>query len=496
MTVQITVEGQPPKYLTAPAYTLGRAAECNVRLPENDRLVSREHARLERDEGGRWWIIDLSTNGTFVNGERVSTRRALHDGDQIGIGSSQIAFASAAVPSTVPDQAPSRDAQTITITAGERQASRREGSSRISSGSSAPLEVRQVAPAARASSRVEVTPATPMAPSSAPMPAPLAPDAPRELEAAAPSAGESALASSQGNATGAPPQAEEPMKQCAGCGHLYALRENDCPDCGHSDFRVGGTARVTVQVAEPMTAPATPAPAAPAPVAPAPVAPAPATPAPSLLASATPFDRVAERGKPVQTALPEAPNGVAAADSAPPKPLVPPVGNWPEVNLEDVSFGRQNEPKPGLSRAGLGCGLTMLLSLFLPWALLVAGSVSYAQICKAALVDDSGPASSALLLDSINRLPRMPDSRLLMLLPVFATVVALVAAIRMLGTQRSTARGSALALLCGGTLGLIAASIVRANPNGVGHWIFAAASVGAMVVGLARIASLRPARDR
>lgn len=239
---------------------------------------------------------------------------------------------------------------------------------------------------------------------------------------------------------------------------------------------------MTVQVAEPMTAPA-------------PAAPALAAPAPSLAASATPFDRVAERGEPVQTALPEAPNGVAAADSAAPKPFVPPVGNWPEVNLEDVSFGRQNEPKPGLSRAGLGCGLTMLLSLFLPWVLF-AGSFSYAQICKAALVDDWAPASSALLSDSINRLPRTPDSRLLMLLPVFATVIALVAAVRMLSAPRSTARASALALLCGGTLGLIAASVVHPNPNGVGHWVFAAASLGAMAVALGRIASLRPSRNR
>jgi pSer/pThr/pTyr-binding forkhead associated (FHA) protein len=45
-------------------------------------LVSRQHARIERSEGG-WKVIDLgSTNRTRVNGE-VVRERVLRDGDEV-----------------------------------------------------------------------------------------------------------------------------------------------------------------------------------------------------------------------------------------------------------------------------------------------------------------------------------------------------------------------------------------------------------------------------
>ena len=51
--------------------TVGRLPDCDVVLAD-DLLVSRHHARLERDAGG-WRITDLgSGNGTFVNGVRVA----------------------------------------------------------------------------------------------------------------------------------------------------------------------------------------------------------------------------------------------------------------------------------------------------------------------------------------------------------------------------------------------------------------------------------------
>jgi ABC-type multidrug transport system ATPase subunit/pSer/pThr/pTyr-binding forkhead associated (FHA) protein len=62
------------------------------RLPENDAcipspIVSRHHARILR-EGGRYFIEDLaSTNGTFVNGQRVLGRIPLGSGDRLQFGS-------------------------------------------------------------------------------------------------------------------------------------------------------------------------------------------------------------------------------------------------------------------------------------------------------------------------------------------------------------------------------------------------------------------------
>jgi pSer/pThr/pTyr-binding forkhead associated (FHA) protein len=53
---------------------LGRALESEVRL--EDEGVSRNHARMVRQEDGSVVLHDLgSTNGTYVNGERVSKAR-------------------------------------------------------------------------------------------------------------------------------------------------------------------------------------------------------------------------------------------------------------------------------------------------------------------------------------------------------------------------------------------------------------------------------------
>jgi hypothetical protein len=51
-----------------------------------DAEVSRQHARVTRTPGG-YVLEDLgSTNGTFVNGERLTTPRVLNPGDLIALG--------------------------------------------------------------------------------------------------------------------------------------------------------------------------------------------------------------------------------------------------------------------------------------------------------------------------------------------------------------------------------------------------------------------------
>ena len=94
MTGQIVVDGQLPLLLTEPRYLIGRGDGCQILLPEGDGAVSRRHALLERDPQGVWSIVDLgSRNGTSVNGERVTDRRSLSDGDRISVGKSQIVLA-------------------------------------------------------------------------------------------------------------------------------------------------------------------------------------------------------------------------------------------------------------------------------------------------------------------------------------------------------------------------------------------------------------------
>ncbi len=81
---------QPPFALPSDAtVVLGRSSECQVRFPDAD--TSRRHAKIVC-EAGRFVVHDLdSTNGTFVNGERVE-RRELCPGDRLQIGANAITF--------------------------------------------------------------------------------------------------------------------------------------------------------------------------------------------------------------------------------------------------------------------------------------------------------------------------------------------------------------------------------------------------------------------
>lgn len=71
-------------YLEQAVTRLGRAVENEVVIVS--KRASREHAHIRR-EGRRVFLDDLgSTNGTFLNGERVLGTVQLRDGDQISIG--------------------------------------------------------------------------------------------------------------------------------------------------------------------------------------------------------------------------------------------------------------------------------------------------------------------------------------------------------------------------------------------------------------------------
>jgi phosphoserine phosphatase RsbU/P len=70
--------------------TIGRAEDSDIYFP--DQLLSRRHAEIELRADGPY-IIDLdSTNGTFLNGERLHNEKRLHDGDVVAVGGNTLIF--------------------------------------------------------------------------------------------------------------------------------------------------------------------------------------------------------------------------------------------------------------------------------------------------------------------------------------------------------------------------------------------------------------------
>jgi FHA domain len=64
---------------------LGRADSCAIGLPD-DTFASQLHARVFRREG-KMWVEDLgSTNGTHVNGARLTSAVQLAIGDRLQVG--------------------------------------------------------------------------------------------------------------------------------------------------------------------------------------------------------------------------------------------------------------------------------------------------------------------------------------------------------------------------------------------------------------------------
>jgi pSer/pThr/pTyr-binding forkhead associated (FHA) protein len=77
-------EGQVSLHFTKPEITIGRDPTCDATL--EDKTVSNEHARLSFHHN-QWWLEDLqSTNGTFLNDERVSAPTVITTSDQIRCG--------------------------------------------------------------------------------------------------------------------------------------------------------------------------------------------------------------------------------------------------------------------------------------------------------------------------------------------------------------------------------------------------------------------------
>ena len=69
---------------------VGRGGNCDI--PIGDEFASNLHAKIYEIEG-RFYVEDLgSTNGTYVNGRRITYPTELRGGDQIKIGRTSMEF--------------------------------------------------------------------------------------------------------------------------------------------------------------------------------------------------------------------------------------------------------------------------------------------------------------------------------------------------------------------------------------------------------------------
>ncbi|WP_010532805.1 FhaA domain-containing protein [Brachybacterium squillarum] len=94
----IEIDGQQ-YLLTGPVTVIGRGGDSDIIL--EDTGVSRHHLELRTEEDGTLIGTDLgSTNGTFVDGERIRTPVALQDRSLVKIGRTRLTV-------KLPDAAPS-----------------------------------------------------------------------------------------------------------------------------------------------------------------------------------------------------------------------------------------------------------------------------------------------------------------------------------------------------------------------------------------------------
>ena len=77
--------------LDAQPITFGRGRTNDIPLPD-DEYASTRHARIEPRRDGIWLEDIGSTNGTFVNGIRLTRERRLAPGDVVRIGETDLRF--------------------------------------------------------------------------------------------------------------------------------------------------------------------------------------------------------------------------------------------------------------------------------------------------------------------------------------------------------------------------------------------------------------------
>jgi adenylate cyclase len=96
--VTLQIEGQPERVIPLGAiFSIGRGPGNDLVLP--DGRASRNHAVIRLQGEGAYYLLDLgSSNGTMLNGRRVTIPCALKNGDVIQVASGTLRFESAEEP--------------------------------------------------------------------------------------------------------------------------------------------------------------------------------------------------------------------------------------------------------------------------------------------------------------------------------------------------------------------------------------------------------------
>jgi adenylate cyclase len=91
MAKLIVISGEERQEFELAAFnTIGRHPDNTIQIL--DRIISKEHAQIQRAADGRFLLRDLrSLNGTFMRGERIA-EHYLSDGDEFTMGSTRIVF--------------------------------------------------------------------------------------------------------------------------------------------------------------------------------------------------------------------------------------------------------------------------------------------------------------------------------------------------------------------------------------------------------------------
>jgi predicted component of type VI protein secretion system len=110
-----TLSGRRHVELEADRITVGKDAQNDL-VVDADPMVSRLHAVLERFPAG-WCVTDLgSSNGTFLNGERIWAQQRLRHGDEVRVGRTRLLFRNS---SDVGHTVTKAEAESPTLTARE-----------------------------------------------------------------------------------------------------------------------------------------------------------------------------------------------------------------------------------------------------------------------------------------------------------------------------------------------------------------------------------------
>jgi hypothetical protein len=85
------LEEESEYVLDSAGITIGRASQNTVAL-DDDEFASASHARVEPRQDGVWLEDAGSTNGTYLNGVKLSRPRKLTPGDLVRVGETDFRF--------------------------------------------------------------------------------------------------------------------------------------------------------------------------------------------------------------------------------------------------------------------------------------------------------------------------------------------------------------------------------------------------------------------